>query len=136
MKKFVPLIVGLVFVGVGIFMYSNNQRLAKVCTVETEAVVVDMKEELQSDSDVTGYIYYPIVEYRAGDEKIETTMSMGSSTPAYRIGERIDILYNPDKVTEFIVKDDKSSNILSYILIGAGILVTVLGVVTLFKKEV
>ena len=103
MKKFGAIIIGFIFVAVGVFLYFNNQRLSKVCTRETMATVVDMKEDFEIDEGVTRYMYYPVIEYMADNEMIEETMKSGSSTPAYRIGEKINILYNPNKVTEFIV---------------------------------
>ena len=134
MKKFGAIIVGVIFIAVGAFLYFNNQRLTKVCTVETTAIVVDMKEDYQIDEGVTRYTYYPIIEYSVDGRKMEQTMSSGSSTPAYRIGETITILYNPDKTTEFIVKGDKTSNILSIVFMALGGLLIVLGIVNLFKK--
>ena len=46
MKRFVVLIVGILFLAVGGFMFYQNTNLQKNCTEETTAVVVDMKEEL------------------------------------------------------------------------------------------
>lgn len=135
MKKFGAIIIGFIFVAVGVFLYFNNQRLSKVCTRETMATVVDMKEDFEIDEGVTRYMYYPVIEYMADNEMIEETMKSGSSTPAYRIGEEINILYNPNKVTEFIVKGDTSSNIMSIIFVALGGVLVVLGIVTLLKKN-
>lgn len=135
MKKFLPALVGVIFLAVGIFMYFQNQRLAKVCTVEAEATVVNMKEEMESDEDGMRYVYYPVIEYKAGSETVEVTMASGSNTPAYSINDKVTILYNPNKVKEFIVKGDKASGIFSYVFIGLGVLVTGCGVVVALKKN-
>ena len=135
MKKFLPALVGVIFLAVGIFMYFQNQRLAKVCTVEAEATVVNMKEEMESDEDGMRYVYYPVIEYKAGSETVEVTMASGSNTPAYSINDKVTILYNPNKVKEFIVKGDKTSGIFSYVFIGLGVLVTGCGVVVALKKN-
>lgn len=135
MKKFLPALVGGIFLAVGIFMYFQNQRLAKVCTVEAEATVVNMKEEMESDEDGMRYVYYPVIEYKAGSETVEVTMASGSNTPAYSINDKVTILYNPNKVKEFIVKGDKTSGIFSYVFIGLGVLVTGCGVVVALKKN-
>ena len=135
MQKVLPLIVGIIFIGVGIFMYISNNNLVKKCTEEVEAVVVDMKEDFSSDDDGDIYTYYPIIEYRVDEETIKSTMSKGSSNPEYKLGDKVTILYNPNNTKEFIIKGDKSSGIFSFVFMGLGVLVTVFGVITLFRKE-
>ena len=93
MQKFIGIIIGVIFIAVGAFMFFKNDSLAKNCTKESSATVVDMKEELSTDDD-NSYVYYPIIEYAANGENVRVTMSSGSSTPAYNIGDKIDILYN------------------------------------------
>lgn len=135
MKRFAGVLVGIIFLIVGVFMYFQNQRLAKVCTEEALATVVNMKEEMDSTEDGIRYIYYPIIEYKAKGETVRVTMSSGSNTPSYSINDTLTILYNPNKTKEFIVKGDKMSNIFSYVFIGLGVVVTCAGVVMIFKKN-
>ena len=80
MQKFVAAIVGIIFVAVGIFMCVRNNNLIKNCTVEAEAVVVDMEEEISTDSDGSMYLYYPVVEYKVGEETIRTKMKTNNPT--------------------------------------------------------
>lgn len=136
MQKFGCLIVGVIFIIVGAFLFIKNDYLTKNCTEETTATVVDMHEELDTTSDnVTRYLYYPIIEYMAHGKKVEAKMDNGSSTPAYRIGEKVTILYNPNKTSEFIVKGDKMSNIFSIGFMCLGVLITIYGIIMLIKKE-
>ncbi|MBP3765678.1 MAG: DUF3592 domain-containing protein [Bacilli bacterium] len=136
MQKFGCLIVGIIFIIVGAVLFIKNDYLTKNCTEETIATVVDMHEELDTTSDdVTRYLYYPIIEYFASGKKVEVKMDSASSTPAYRIGEKVTILYNPKKTNEFIIKGDKMSNIFSIGFMGLGVVVTIFGIVLLVKKE-
>lgn len=136
MQRFIGIIIGVIFLTVGGFLYIKNDNLTKNCTEETEATVVDMKRDLNTDSDgVTDYMYYPIIEYIANGNTVRVTMDSGSSTPAYNIDEKITILYNPNKQKEFIVKGDKSSNIMSIVLIVLGVFVTGYGVKMAIKKD-
>jgi len=128
MQKFLGIILGIVFLVVGVFLYFKNSNLVKNCTVETVATVVDMKQELSTDEDGTSYIYYPIIEYKVNDDTVRVVVSSGSSTPAYNIGEEISVLYNPNKKKEFIVKGDNSSNIFSIAFMVIGVLVTGYGI--------
>lgn len=135
MQRYLGIIVGVIFLALGVFMYLKNDSLIKNCTVETEAIVVDMKRDFSSDNDTTTYIYYPIIEYTAGNDTIRVTMDKGTSQPAYNIDEKITILYNPNKVKEFIVKGDKTSNIFSIVFIAVGVLVTGYGIKMAIKKD-
>lgn len=134
-QKILVLVVGIIFIGVGIFMFIQHKNLVKNCTEEVKAVVVDMKEEFSSDDDEGRYIYYPIIEYKVGENNVRTTMSKGSSNPEYKLNDKVNILYNPNNTKEFIVKGDKSSNIFSIIFIGLGVLVAGYGAFVLIKKN-
>lgn len=135
MQKFIVVIVGVVFLALGVFMYIRNNNLVKNCTVETEAIVVDMKQELNTDSDGSTYLYSPILEYKVGEDTIRVTMDKSSSTPAYNIDEKLTILYNPNKVKEFIVKGEKSSSIFSIVFMALGVFVTGYGITVALKKD-
>ena len=135
MQRFIVLIVGVLFLGIGGFLYVKNNNLVKNCTVETEATVVDMKQEFSADSDSTSYLYYPIIEYKVGEDTIRVTMDKGSSTPAYDIKKKITVMYNPNKVKEFYVKDEKSSMIFSIAFMVIGVLISGYGVKVALKKD-
>ena len=117
-------------------MYIRNDKLTKNCTTEAEAIVVDMKQELNTDSDGSTYMYYPIIEYKVDENIIRATMDSGSSRPAYKINTKITILYNPSNTKQFIVKGDKSLGIMSYVFIGIGVILTGYGIVVALKKEI
>ena len=135
-QRFLVMIVGIIFLGLGVFLYFKNDRLVKNCTEETLATVVDMKQEFSTDADsASTYIYYPILEYQVNDDTIRVTMDKGSSTPAYNINDKITILYNPNNTKEFLVKGDSSSNIFTIILVVLGVFVTGYGVKIAIKKE-
>ena len=134
MQRFLGIIVGILFLVVGVFMYFKNNNLIKNCTVEAIATVVDMKQELSTDSDDASYLYYPIIEYKAGANTIRVTMDSGSSTPRYNINDKITVLYNPNNTKEFIVKGEKGSNIFSIVFIILGVIVTGFGIKMAIKK--
>ena len=135
MQKFLGIIVGVIFLGLGIFMYIKNDHLVKNCTVETEAIVVDMKEDISSDNDTTSFMYYPIIEYQVNGNTIRSVMDKGSSIPTYNVNDKIIILYNPNNTKEYLVKGDSSSNVFSIIFIVLGVGVTGLGIKMVFTKN-
>lgn len=59
--------------------------------VKTEATIVDLEEDTDADNDTT---YYPIVEYTVDGNTY--TERLDQSSPSYKIGKTIPVLYNPD----------------------------------------
>ena len=132
-KKFIPAILGVVLMGVGVYSYFRAGELVKVCTEKAVATVVDMREDIDTSSEGMRYMYYPIVSYEADGRTIEKELGGGSNTPAYRINDKIDILYNPAKVEEFIVAGE-NQNITWIILGGLGLVLLGVGVYVIAKK--
>lgn len=133
-KKFIPLIAGLALIGAAVFTYFRTGELVKNCTEKTTATVVDMHEEIDTSSEGLRYIYYPVVQYKAGDLTLEKRLSSGTNTPAYRINETLDILYNPANAEEFIVAGENQN--LVWIFLGAfGLIFLAAGIYLLTKKQ-
>lgn len=129
MKKIGVIIFGIVFAIIGIFVIIKGNEQAKRCTEETVGIVIDIKEELSTDDDGrTIYTYYPVIQYTVGDRTITKKSSSGSSSMAYNLNDKVDILYNPNKVEEYIIKGDKTSNIIGIVFIVLGIIVCIAGV--------
>ena len=133
-KKFIPLLVGVILIGAGIFMYFRAAGLEKACTEETTATVVSMREDIDTSVDEIRYIYYPVVSYEANNKTIEKQLSSGSNNPEYRIGDTLQILYNPENIEEFIVKGE-NQNIIWIILVSLGGVCIVAGIYVIVKKD-
>ena len=130
MKKIFVILFGILFVGVGIFAMFQGNDLAKRCTTPVTARVINLDREESVDSDgYTSYAYYPIFEYQVGEKTLSEKGRTGSSNPKYSVGDKVEILYDANKPTDFIVKGDTSSNILGIVFIVAGLVVAVIGVV-------
>lgn len=136
MQRFGVALIGILFIAVGAFLFIRNNNLVKNCTEEAEATVVGIDQELSTDSDNnTTYMFYPILEYKVKGETVQSKMIDGSSSPDYKMGDKITILYNPNKTSEFIIKGDISSSIMSYVFMGLGVIATIYGAFVAFKKE-
>ena len=132
-KKFIPAILGLLLIGAGVFFYFRASELAKVCTEKAEAKVVNMREDYEiTEDNVTRYIYYPVIEYQANGKTVTGELS-SSSSPSHSVNDTVDILYNPNKVDEFIVVGENQH--LAAIAFGlVGVVFLVVGIVTAVKK--
>ena len=132
-KKIIVVLVGVLFLAVGIFMLAQGNDLAKRCTAETMGTVINLEKEESTDSDgYISYTYYPIFEYQVGEKTISQKGRMGSSNPKYHINDTVELLYDPDKPEDFVIKGDKSSNLMGIIFIVAGVALVAVGVI---KKD-
>ena len=134
MRKLFVILVGIVFVGLGVYLLVSGNDMAKRCTAETTGKVVEVIEEVEENHDADGYsvthTYYPVIEFKAGEETVNKKYSSGTGNRnKYSVGENIDILYDSNKPTDFLIKGDKTSNILGIVFIVAGLVVAVIGVV-------
>ena len=148
MKRIIFVLVGLLFVGVGIWTLKSGNELAKRCTQKTTGTVVEIIEEKSIDSEGHNkYKYYPVIRYQVGNKVITKKGNSGfsnntrvniadgivlsSSHSKYKVNDSVEILYNPDNVEEFIIKGDRSTNLAGIIPIVLGSLAAILGI---FKK--
>ena len=140
-KKIIVILVGILALGVGIFLMVSGSNKAKKCTVEAVGTVIDVIEERQenTETDVSGadiydsytYVYYPVIEYTVGDNTVSGKYSNGTSKRKYNTGDKVDILYNPENIEEFIIKGDKS-NIIGIVFVVVGIIVVGTGIIKRF----
>ena len=116
MPKPMILIIGVLFLAVGVFLITRTIHNNRVLTAETTAVVTEVREEIStshnthSDKAVieintkepkTTKYYYPSIEYTVNGQTYNNELSTGSSDPdQYKVGTSLSIRYNPDKPTE------------------------------------
>ena len=129
MKKIIFILAGVLFVVVGIFFLVKGNDKAKNCTEEAVGTIVDIRDDISSDEGEVTHTYYPIIEYKAGDKTIKKEANISTNEEfKYRVNDKIDILYNPNNVEEYMIKGDKSSNIIGIVFIVLGALAAVGGV--------
>lgn len=128
-KTLIPLLVGIIFLVIGIFITIQGNGLKERCTGEATGTVVKIIEEVDSSDDSTSYTYYPVIEYKAGEQNVSKKSDIGSNPSKYQVGEKVEILYNPNKIDEYIIKGDNTFGILGivFIVVGAVLLVATLG---------
>ena len=132
MKKLGVILIGIISIAVGIFIFLSGQGKVKRCTIETVGTVVGINQESSIDEDgITTYTYYPIIEYNVGDRKITKQSENGSGASEYMLNDKVDILYNPENIEEFIIKGDKS-NIIGIVFVVVGIIVVGTGIIKRF----
>ena len=130
MKKILVILFGLIFAGIGVFILIKGNDLARRCTVSTEGTVVEIITEDSTDDDgFTTYTYYPVIQYIANGKIVSKKSSSGSNPSKYNLNDRVDILYDPNKVEDYIIEGDKTTSFLGIIFIVAGLAVAIIGVI-------
>jgi len=70
-------------------------------------------------------VYYPVLRYYAAGQWYEQRGDIGRGRQPYDIGERVEILYDPQKPESFYIVGDRASLVMSVIclLLGAGVMI-------------
>lgn len=131
----IPSCVGILMVAIGAFFYFRTKKFSERAQ-ETKGTVI----ELVYDSDSEGGGYYTVFQFTTTTgQTIEKTGSIRSNPPAHKVGEVIDILYDPAKPNDARIKKTSSLYFVPMLLGGmgivffcAGILVFMLGLAGLF----
>lgn len=95
MKMWKPLVwgIGIGLLAIAGYLFMNTQSF--IANAErAEGVVVENIRSRSEDS----YTYSPAVEFKTRDGRtVEFVSKLGSGTPAYSVGERVEVLYDVDK---------------------------------------
>lgn len=114
---------GLIFLFIGIGISSNMKKKTKQCTVITSATVLRNLQEKYRDIDHnTTYTFHPVLEYFVNEGRIEAKYTIGTAKVKYIEGQKVNILYNPNKPTMFYIEGDKSQNLIGKIFKIVGII--------------
>lgn len=128
MKRFF-LFIGIVFIIAGISAIVMSKNYEKRCTVETVGTVIEIIEDISTDSDGNEtHSYYPVIEYKVGERIISKKSNTGSNSFKYHVNDKIAILYNSDKIDEYIIKGDKTAVLLGVIFIVLGFVAVIVGI--------
>jgi hypothetical protein len=120
------IILGVFFLIIAVVQYFRLRKLSEN-GIKTFAVIKDLIRSPQADGIVN---YIPELEYKTMSGEIITMRSyIGNNKGKYKIGDKVAIVYNPDKPGEFLLDTgmDKYWKILGSVIagvafIGAGLL--------------
>lgn len=102
-------LVGLIFMSIGLvllvvagyFVYDHQQFEKTAVTVT--GTVVDFHSYVSNNDNSSTTMYSPIFEYEYEGKKYTFESNSGSNVKAYDVGERIDILVNPENPADVLV---------------------------------
>lgn len=133
----VVFLVGFVVVLIGVAMLMRAEHLKKVCTGRADGEVVDLIQKTSQTTEhdketgrtttETRTMFYPMYRYEANGQAVIRQSSTGTSSPRFAKGQRVTICFNPDRVEQYYVAEDKAFSRFGIIVIVMGVLVMVAG---------
>jgi hypothetical protein len=96
---------GGIFAAVGIWGVKTGRRLMRNCIMPTVGVVNKIYKH-RTGGKHPSTTYYPVLTYNISDDVFTKKSPIGSSSPRYKIGEEVEVRYNPYKPEEFYIKKD------------------------------
>ncbi len=96
------LLTGSLFAGVGAYLYFQQANLEKT-GLQTEGIVIALVEN--SDSD--GSTYAPVFQFKTRNGRVfEVQSNNFSNPPAYKVGQRVTVMYPPESPAEAQIKGE------------------------------
>ena len=115
----IALVVGLILLFIVIYFVSKMKNINK--NAETvEGIIYENKTENNTGPDNTNSSsHYPVVRFVTKQDQLWITKQADISFPfgVYKTGDKVEIVYNINKPTEFYIKDKKTKAALILMLI-------------------
>lgn len=123
--KGVFLIIAGIVCLIGVLIIVMGIRKKNRCTEPGVATIVDIKrKENTDDKGNTSYSYRPVLEFKLGTETIRKAAGVTSSKrKAYKIGDRVNIKFNPLKPKEFMTAKQKTGVFTGALLVAVAAVV-------------
>ena len=94
MKKLLPLIISIIFIGLGSYLLKDN-LMVLANGIQTTGKVIGLKANTDSDGDTT---YCPKVQFKLTSGRTYTHQLTQCSNPPYKIGDSIPLIYIENNV--------------------------------------
>lgn len=126
----------MIFIGVGIFVMSFENRDKRECTIPVNSRVIDL---VASSSSSSGRTYAPVYEFEFEGRTYKVQSNSYSSPCPFSVGEEVKIYVDPDDPKHIYSPKDKTTLTVAIVFIAIGavgaIAFMVLGVKTLMKSK-
>ena len=126
-KAFIPLLVGLIFAGVGIYICWTPTELM-LNGLNSTARVIEIEESIDSKGNT---MYTPKFQYQCGSEELHEQRSNIKSNTSYSIDEIVNIKCDPQNPEKMTVME--LSTFLLFLLPVIGIAISIFGIILLKK---
>lgn len=120
---FIFLLMGVIFLSVGIFLNSLNSRSKKICTEKTQAVVIKILDKKSTVTTGTKHkrrhtsttVYCPVFEFTVNGKKYNASPDSYSSPCSYYEGQSYEIFYDPNNPDKIYLPNDSTVQIFTIV---------------------
>jgi len=131
LERIVGLAFGLIGLGMlagGFYLHRSTQRFLEVAE-SAQGSVFNHVQQRSTDGDdgSVSYSYYPEVRFTAQGSEITFKSSVGSDPPAYRIGESVEVLYDPANPHDAKIRSFTSLYLGTLLVSGMGLIFAAVG---------
>jgi hypothetical protein len=120
-------LVGVVLLAAAVVLALTTRNFL-ASAARAEGTVIDLREETDLKNGRTHTFWKPVVEFTTADgRRLSFQDNTGSSPPAYEVGERVPVAYDPDNPSHARLATSETY-LASWILGGLGLLFTAFGV--------
>ena len=95
----IPLIMGVLFIAIGVFHGWKLRSVVRRCTVYADGVVAGF-HEVKTRS---GVMYYPVIEFSVEHKKIRAEYKFGASEWEFKAGDKATLRYNAENPEEIYI---------------------------------
>ena len=124
-------LLGVIFLCIGLGFTANRNKKKRVCTAKAIATIVGFRRDTTSRNriDITQEVRknqnnFPVVEFVANGKPVRLTSHFGQTNPPYRVGEQVELYYDPNNYKRYYIVGDKPQKILAIVFtsVGAGMI--------------
>jgi len=141
--RYVFLLLGLLFVGAGSFVFWDDYRQGRECTERVVATVSNVEREIESTPRRKGkksrehYSYTPVLKYKVNGVVYDEKARISDTSPTtFPVGASVPIMCDPDNPSYFYLEEHRAANTaLIFIAIGVGLIGVGLILVTRPRRE-
>lgn len=115
------LFIRILLLSIGI-QKGERKRKREVCTKKVDATIVDI---YFNTYDISIPVYFAVYEYQIGEETIRKASYMGVKFPKIEIGQKSEILVNPDNLKEIYDPNGAVQSVNPKFYVAGGILLII-----------
>lgn len=131
----ITFLIGLPFLSIGLYESYKNVVMTQTY-VHTVGTVVDNSYSSVLIDGVASGAYHPVVEFIGKDNRKERfTEGIGSLPPDFEVGEKVEILYNPQDIKDVRINTWKRLWLVPTIFCLVGLLPIIVGLFVVRKIE-
>lgn len=122
---------GIGFTAISVTIKISMSKKRKRCTMSVMATITDIIREQSTNSDDSFVSFHPVYEYTVQNVTYRRKSSFGGSGRGFGIGQRVEILVNPDNPSEYYNAKEKFNLVYTAFLI-MGIVFLVVAAVLIY----